>query len=356
MGAAEPMPGGRSEPQKCFGYTDAVHVIDTSSGTAKLRSTIELPLEDNSYGRGWGFWGCYWYDWWWGSDAVRVGNKLAFRRTSYRWNPTGMGTTLTKLYVVDLANPDAPAVKEGEIIADDKGWWGNMQAAGDRLYLTHYEWRDAIVDGRRTGWVKYYLDEVNVDGAPTVVRKVNIPGVYVGSNPDDPNEIYTADYRWNDTNYSQVKSYFAVSRLEGDRARLVGYTGLDGHVGNVFVRKTAAGLRALTSIQRYQWIPYGPDLSNVRLADIDLTNPSKLVVRNSQAEKGWGWLLGVEGDRAIMTSGWGPEGVDLYKVGTGTPTFDKFVRTRGWGASDLARQGQKLFVASSYWGVQQIDL
>ena len=70
-----------------------------------------------------------------------------------------------------------------------------------------------------------------------------------------------------------------------------------------------------------------------------------------------GWLLGVEGDRAIITSGWGNAGIDVYQLNTdAAPTFDQFVRTRGWWTSSLARQGNQLFLSSGYWGVQVVDL
>ena len=71
----------------------------------------------------------------------------------------------------------------------------------------------------------------------------------------------------------------------------------------------------------------------------------------------WGWLLGVEGDRAILTSGWGDEGLDVYRLSATTPpTFDRFVRARGGSVASLARQGDQLFVSTGYWGVQVVDL
>jgi hypothetical protein len=77
----------------------------------------------------------------------------------------------------------------------------------------------------------------------------------------------------------------------------------------------------------------------------------------SSDKKGWGWLLGVEGDRAIITSGWGNEGVDIYKLNAAAPpAFDQFVRTRGWWANSLSRQNDQLFLSSGYWGVQTINL
>jgi hypothetical protein len=72
---------------------------------------------------------------------------------------------------------------------------------------------------------------------------------------------------------------------------------------------------------------------------------------------GWGWLLAVEGDRAIITSGWGDVGVDIYKLTpNAAPTFDQFALTLGWFPSAIQRQGNQLFISSGYWGVQTITL
>jgi hypothetical protein len=96
----------------------------------------------------------------------------------------------------------------------------------------------------------------------------------------------------------------------------------------------------------------------VELHQLDLTNPQQPVDRvATDANSGWGWLLGVQGDRAIVTSGWGPVGIDIYKLSdTQAPAFEQSVRTLGWGANAITRQGGTLYLASGYWGVQPIVL
>src|SRR5262249_36863611 len=132
-------------------------------------------------------------------------------------------------------------------------------------------------------------------------------------------------------------------------------TTIDGWVGNVFVR----GDKAYMSAQDYvaNPDPNQPGKSFVKLHELDLTDPKKPVDRASAPKDGWGWLVGVEGDRAIITSGWGQVGLDIYKLVPGAaPTYDQFARTRGWWASSMARQGNDLFLSSGYWGVQKIHL
>src|SRR5207248_2403849 len=95
----------------------------------------------------------------------------------------------------------------------------------------------------------------------------------------------------------------------------------------------------------------------VNLHAIDLSDPTHPIDRISSDEKGWGWLLDVQGDRAIVTSGWGQSGIDVYKLTPGSaPAFDRFVRTRGWWSNSLSRHDDTLYLASGYWGVQAIPL
>jgi hypothetical protein len=57
-----------------------------------------------------------------------------------------------------------------------------------------------------------------------------------------------------------------------------------------------------------------------------------------------------------VNSGWSNQGIDIYRLSDAAPVFDQFVRTRGWGTSSIARQGEQLFLASGDWGVQVVNL
>jgi hypothetical protein len=81
------------------------------------------------------------------------------------------------------------------------------------------------------------------------------------------------------------------------------------------------------------------------------------VDRIASGQHGWGWLLDVEGDRAVVSSGWGWGGVDIYQIADGqAPVYKQFVRTLGWWTDGITRQDDSLYLASGYWGVQKIDL
>lgn len=345
---ATPCPGTTSG---CFQRAQQVQVVDLSSGTAVLRGKVQLPADPwGWYGWGWG--GFWWYDWWSGDDVVQVGGDvLAFRR----WVPSydakgGYVDSNSNLYVVDLANVDAPRVASVVVQTDLQAWWGNMKVVGETLYTTHYEWIDDPASTR--GWVKYYLDSIDLtDRAhPRIGAKVNVPGLIVGGNAADPSIIYTIDYRWDG---ETATNDFDVLRLRGSTATLLSHTPIHGWVGSTFVR----GTQAYVSAQQYIQDGNNGGSSRVDLHAIDLTNPAHPRDRIA-SDQGWGWLLSVVGDRALVTSGWwGEQAIDVYRLRDGkAPQFEQTVRTRGWSVNSVSRQDQTLFLSSGYWGVQTIPL
>jgi hypothetical protein len=340
---------GTTEPG-CFQRAQQVQVVDLSSG-ATLRGKIQLPNDKWGYfGSGWyGFW---WYDWWWGDEVVQVGGDvLAFRRWQPVYDASGKYLdTNSKLYIVDLANPDEPRIASTVIHDDVEAWWGNLRVVGNTLYTTHYEW---IETPNRRGRVKYYLDQIDLSdrAKPRVGARINVPGLLVGGNASDPSIIYTIDYRWY-SGEDQAINDFDVLRIEGTRARLLSHTRIEGWVGSTFVR----GSQAYLSAQRYT--RSGNTVrSRVDLHALDISNPNRVRDR-VVSDNGWGWLLAVEGDRALVTSGWwGQQALDVYRLQDNrAPTFDQTIRTRGWWVNGVTRQDDSLFLSSGYWGVQKVDL
>jgi hypothetical protein len=336
----------------CFVRAQQVQVVDLSSGTPVLRGKIQLPT-DGWYGYGWGWYGFWWYDWWWGDEVVQVGSDvLAFRRWQPIYDAGGKYLDAnSKLYVVDLAGPDTPRIASTVIQTDANAWWGNIRVVGNTLYTTHYEWIDRPNDNY--GWVKYYLDAIDLSDRahPRVGARVNVPGLLVGGNASDPSIVYTVDYRWSSDNVAV--NDFDVLQIHGSRATLLSHTTIDGWVGSTFVR----GTQAYLSAQRWIDTGNGRGHSRVDLHALDLSNPNRVRDR-VVSDSGWGWLLAVEGDRALVTSGWwGEQAIDVYQLRDGrAPTFDQTIRTRGWWLNGVARQDQTLFLSSGYWGVQKVDL
>jgi hypothetical protein len=349
------------EPTPCYTWHQQVQIVDLSGGTAVKRGTVELPTYGGYvYWGGWGPWGgCYYYDWYWGGDVLQVGgDALAFRRWYPEYSADGTYIdALNSLFVVDLHDPDAPTVAATRIVDDPHGWWGDMRPIGNTLYTTHYEWvrqPSWAVNGTDydPGIVRYYLDQIDLSDRshPKVGAKINVPGILVGGSDTDPSIIYTIDYRWwYDTNRGYNE--FDVLKIDGSRAYLQGTVAIPGWVGNTFIQ----GDHAYMSVQHYLDENYQKPV--VQLWQLDLRVPQSPVAQPAPGQKGWGWLLGVQGDRALVTSGWGGDGLDIYRLSDGAaPTYDRFVRTRGWGASSMSRQENQIFLSSGYWGVQTVNL
>jgi len=359
VGAPDKGGDGTGTTAQCFTFTPQVQVVDLTNGQVSPRGKVTIPADPNgsSYGWGWGWGGCYYYDWFDGADAVQIeGDAIAFRRWTPVYKPNGGGYTANQtLFLVDAKNPDAPSVSQTNITQLDDAWWGNMRAVGDKLYVTHYEWLSYWSDSNKQPTVKYYLDTIDISDRkhPKVGQRINVPGILVGASETDPSLLYTMDYRWFDGN---AKDQLAVVKVQDGLAHLQSVTDLDGYAGTTFVR----GNTAYLSTQRYPDYKAGTTTNQgptMNLHQIDLGNPKHPVDRVASDQSGWGWLLGVEGDRAIVTSGWGNEGIDIYKLTvSAAPKFDQFVRTRGWWTESMARQDNKLFLSSGYWGVQTVNL
>ncbi|MBX3220675.1 MAG: beta-propeller domain-containing protein [Labilithrix sp.] len=344
--------------------TPHVQVVDLANGGATPKGSLDLPQETN--GSYWSWWGgCYYWDWYDGSNAMQVGgDTLAFRRTRGSYDPnTGEYKRDQQLYLVDLSDPNAPKLASTTITTDTDGWWGNMRVIGDKLYTTHYEWKSKPIANpdpsgpQQTYWVRYYLDQIDLSDRanPKVGQRINVPGLLVGASETDPSLLYFVDYRWYDGYTNAPKDEIAVARIKNGKAYLQSSTLIDGWVGNVFVRGDKAYMSAQEYTQPNQANPNGS--SSVKLHELDLTDPKKPVARASAPKDGWGWLVDVEGDRAIITSGWGQVGLDIYKLTPNqAPVYSQFARTRGWWTSAISRQGGDLFLSTGYWGVQKITL
>ncbi len=358
-GSGRVLPDGKAAAaggtSACTARAEQVQVVDLSNGVT-LRGKVRLPLDSWGWW-GWGWGGCYWYDWWGGPEAVQVGgDALAFHRWEPIYDPvTGYQVDAnSSLWVVDLSKPDAPSTGSVGITTDGSAWWGNLQVAGNTLYAVHYDWVDRDTgDGGTPEWtVRYFADRIDLTdrASPRVAARLNIPGLLVGGSPTDPNLLYTIDYRWEG---GVAKDDFDVVRVQGLSAALVSSTPLDGYAGTTFVRGTTAYLSA----QQYSDPSTGSTGSTVQLHAIDVSDPSAPVDRASQSASGWGWLLDVEGDRALVMSGWGANGVDIYQLTPGQPPqFRQFTRTLGWWPNGVSRQDDTLYLSSGYWGVQKIDL
>ncbi|MDX2054879.1 MAG: beta-propeller domain-containing protein [Polyangiaceae bacterium] len=350
--AAPALPGGGTT-NLCAHTFQQIQVVEILPGGAQLLGKLKLPdgLQGWYYGWDIGFYGSYWYG---GNNVVQVGgNKLAFQSYKYEPTPDGKGLEYKVLSVVDLSNPNNPVLGE-QVITKELNGWGNLRAVGDTLYANHQEWviePQSVGDKYTPGVVRYYLDRIDLSmpGAPRVSEKINVPGMLAGASTSDPSVLYFIDYQYQDT---FTRNRLNVAKLGGGKAQLLSSTQLDGYVGNLFVQND----QIYTSFQHTIAEPNNCYRDVLELLQINASNPTQLTITSTPAKGGWGWLVAVEGDVALMQSGWSQQGFDIFRLGANGPTYDRFVRTRGWGMNSLDRVGDTLYVASGPWGVQAIDL
>ena len=338
--------------------TQQITVVDTSQRRRRRARHGDAPAAAVLLllRRGWGWGGFWYYDWYDGANVVQVGNDaLAFRRwyPQYAYDPqTGYpvyADDLDALYVIDLKNPDAPTVASMTITDDATAWWGNMKAIGNTLYTTHYEWVSEPVPGapgNTVSWTRYYLDQVDLSDRahPRIGQSINVPGTLVGASSEDPTVLYFADYDWDGENENDG---IAACKVDGGKCYLQSYTQLDGYVGNVIVQND----KAFMTVQEYDWMLAGRERhgraaarrTSSSTSSISRTRRRRWTASRPTRTTGGAGSSRVQGDRAVVTSGWGPVAVDIYKLSdTAAPAFDQTVRTLGWGSNAITRQGNTL--------------
>ncbi len=349
---APTLPGGQTSI--CYAYFQQIQVAQILPGGAQLLGKLRLPegLQSWYYGADFAYYGADWYG---GNNVVQVGgDKLAFQTQKYEPTADGNGKYYQVLSVVDLSDPNAPVMGQQTITTDSNGWWGNLRAVGDTLYANHEEWVIQPQYNGNTytpGVVRYYLDRIDlsVPGAPLVSEKINVPGLLAGASTSDPNVLYFLDYQYlNNT----TRNRFNVARLAGGKAILQSSLSLDGYLGNLFVQNN----RVYTSYQHQIALPNDCYRDALELLQIDVQDPRNPLSTSAASKDGWGWLVAVDGDVALMQSGWSGQGFDVFRLGGAVPKYDRFIRTQGWGMNAIDRVGDTLYLASGPWGVQAINL
>ena len=169
----------------------------SSNGGATLEGSLDLPhAETDGYG-GWGWGGCYYWDWYDGSNVGAGRRRRARLPPLYarlRYDPnTGDRIRARPRHALrrrPLEPGRAQASPRPTVTTDADAWWGNMQVVGNTLYTTHYEWKSKpIANPDPNGptqiyWVRYYLDQIDLSDRahPKVGQRINVPGMLVGAS------------------------------------------------------------------------------------------------------------------------------------------------------------------------------
>lgn len=327
-----------------------VQIVDLSdAANPVIRGTVNLPEEVySSYG--------YWY-WGYGDQVVQAnGSTLVFFRYRYNhWydryegdaNSAEVQPTHT-LYIVDLSNPDAPAVASTVSLEGVEWAWG-LQARGNSVFFSQYE----SFQQDDSWYARYFLRKVDISNpsAPVLSAPVNIPGMFIGAKEDN-RTVYTVE-NWYDDQLGRSRTYLHALELFGDLAYLQSSVEIPGYTYNLVVN----GNSAFTSTTNYGYRVVGGEqqwYQEAKLYSLDLSNTQAIRVADSEEiPQGWGWLMDVQGGRAFVSTG---PGIFSYVVNdVNNLQTERFFRTQGW-AQSLVVEQNRAFVPSGYYGVQVLTL
>jgi hypothetical protein len=263
------------------------------------------------------------------------------------WDCPGCGQqNVDQIQLVDLSNPDAPALGPG-VQLPQSGWSWGLTAVGNFLWLTHFEW----LPSSNGGLVRYYLDRIDLSNpaSPVLLAKVNVPGVFFGATPDGAT-VYTEEVRY-DPDWSNPVTWLHSLALSGNAARLNGSVGIAGYAGGAVLNGSYA------YVGSWQWtntVTSSNGGSTETLATIDLRS---MKVTNQQALSAqWAWLMKSIGSRLFLSAGWDDDGLLVYDLtNPAAPVFQSFSRTQGW-ITDVVVDGNQAFVPSGPYGVSVVPL
>lgn len=316
----------------CTTAGQQITVIDVSSGAPVVRGSVQLPPIPTS--DPYGPYSTAFDGWYTGPDVLQVApSTLAIRRPS------------DLLHVVDLSDPDAPTAAS-VAVSSSAWWWGNMRLLGGTLYVTAFDLPPAACTSPQSDiqcLVSYYLVPVDPSDPanPKIGTAVSVPGIPFGTSADDPSTLYLSNYVWGT---QEEQDEVIVCHLAGGHCSIEGTLPLDGDVGAPFVQ----GDKAYATV--YAYLSF--DWAGGPLHQLDLTDPQSPAdaVVPTGADT-WGALLAVTGDAALVTSGWGGGGADVYRLnGTASPTYEETVCTPWWNRGLMVPQGSTLYLANGACG------
>ncbi|MEW5851064.1 MAG: beta-propeller domain-containing protein [Myxococcota bacterium] len=338
------------EDTSTYDHATRIQVVDLQNpAQPTFRGELWLP-EPIYVGYGYYYWG-------YGDEVAQVnGNVLVFHRYTYEYDANCWedyygsyceGRYRHLLYVVDLSDPDAPALT-AELELDDVDWSYGLRAHGNTVLLSSYR------TVHHDGWwfARYSVHRVDVSNPaqPQVLPEVNIPGWLAGVS-DDGQTLYTLEnyYDQNSTNHS----VFHVLQLHEDHAELLSSVELEGYPSTLHIKDGAAfttryvyDYTTVDGVERW-------DADSI-LTVLDISDPQDVhVAGETTLPMDYGWLMKVEGNRAFVVNDVGIFTVNVQDITA--PTYEAFFRTMGW-AQDIVVHGSKAYVPSGYHGVQVLDL
>lgn len=352
-----------------YNTTSTLSVFDVvSEGAPILKASLTLPSPVYSWASN--------YSYYYGSTGgalVQGDGVLAYLQANYYYYDTPVETDapkaaktvsadpLTRLYVIDVHNPDSPSV----VTLSLEPYLFNLKSYNGNFYATHSDVYTDNVTG--LSMARYFVDTIDVSNPanPMMTASVNVPGVFQHLM-DDGKTFVTLDSTWKTytTDYG-TSNYIEYSlkgvQINNGRASLVGSIPLSGYSYSMAFQNDVAYMVA----QDYYWMTdvYSCYYSyNVRLDAVSLDfSSARPPIHSQQMPTYYGYLRPLDrkdklpSEYLFVDSGY--DGLLLFDVSSNPeePTFLRSEATSGY-ALHLRGQDDMVYMPLGMYGVQTLDL
>lgn len=316
-----------------------------------------------------------------GGALVRSSDTLAYLQAIYNYNSGStdgspgsepaeppkarapQDSVLSTLYVIDMSNPDKPALAT---LSFDQSLFG-LRAEGSTLYATHAVSLDSTT-------ARYYADVIDVSNpaAPVAQDPINVPGT-VMHGLQGGNVLVTLDQQWtkDENGYSTLSYALRTVKLQNGRAYALDSEPLPGYAYSV----VSSGNVAYVLSQNYTYYYPGPVATDgeassssgsgaasdayypcyygspMQLIAIDLTDPADLKTASTQdLPISYGYVRALAEGRLFVDGSY--NGLLVYDVETDplNPDYVDFAHISGW-AYHVRIADHKAYLPAGMYGV-----
>lgn len=321
-----------SEPYQ-YVYTTSVTVFDFSTPTSPTRrGTIEIEGNyDNPVRLGDA---TVKYPYNYSREIVQVKEDLL---TFARVDPYYYGEYDDELLIVDLSDPDCPALVARHLI-EERDVSGFFAESGVLYYSYALEAKN---DDQGRPQLKYFLGRIDMTNPahPASLPAINIPGICLGMD-ETAAYAYTIDSQWAPGGNDYFVEYtFNAVWIGGDTAYLMGETKLSEYYSRFMIAD------GLAYIGRDTWWYYE---GTSDLIIIDLTDPENLLKYENELQVCGASLIGAK-NRTAFLSMW--DGIGCYDVhNPGSPELTEFRYGYTW-IGRITFYNDRAFLPLGYYGV-----
>ncbi len=374
-------------------------------------------------------------EWSWVEDVFAQGDHVFVIQSVYRESGIDDYGEFTRVISVDVSNPTAPIIDDSFELSGERSWgvgelagvstqsnWvahqgdyvaflvedkeiatpqvqildlsdpanielaatlgrpeGQTQGQLSVMSDTIVSWHTEPVEGQ-PGKVRFYLDRLELDGAPQWAEKINVPGIVVAYDAE-AGRAFTIDFEvtaanlsvddcyehpkywridWNDDNYDSGTCLLIDRTLErlqisGSTATQVGSFDIEGDAGLRELRASDSRIFARTDKSSWGVVAGGSYDYDTQLVIVDIGSNSTSVHQHDGEQLGhWWYITGVEGDRAVVRS----NSSELSLIDAGDPAQPDILHSSlpGWGGCySPVIDGDTVYCPMGAYGLETVE-